>query len=140
MKNVKKNGIFLKLFWYNIFFHWKLKLLNFLIDSILKCEKLQLHAHYIMYTAVGQAIVVSPLHDFKKRNTNLHDFCWFHIKSCPAVSVNVTITQLWHPSHFTIFSPCHFPPPQIFQHLPSKVNFVEVKIFSLGTIYSTRGV
>ena len=36
-KNVKKNAIFLKLFWYKVFVHWKLKLLNFLVDSVLIC-------------------------------------------------------------------------------------------------------
>ena len=35
MKNVKKNAIFFKLFWYKVFVHWKLKLLNFLVDSVL---------------------------------------------------------------------------------------------------------
>ena len=33
----KKNAIFFKLFWYKVFAHWKLKLLNFLMDSVLKC-------------------------------------------------------------------------------------------------------
>ena len=36
LKNVKKNAIFFKLFWYKVFVHWKSKLLNFLIDSVLK--------------------------------------------------------------------------------------------------------
>ena len=27
--------IFFKLFWYKVFVHWKLKLLNFLVDSVL---------------------------------------------------------------------------------------------------------
>ena len=31
----KNNAIFLKLFWYKAFVHWKLKLLNFLVDSVL---------------------------------------------------------------------------------------------------------
>ena len=35
-KNVKKNAIFFKLFWYKVVVHWELKLLNFLVDSILK--------------------------------------------------------------------------------------------------------
>ena len=35
MKNVKKNAIFFKLFWYEVFVHWKLKLLNILVDSVL---------------------------------------------------------------------------------------------------------
>ena len=34
LKNVKKNVICLKLFWYKVFVDWKLKLLNFLLDSI----------------------------------------------------------------------------------------------------------
>ena len=32
----KKNAMFFKLFWYKAFVHWKLKLLNFLVDSVLK--------------------------------------------------------------------------------------------------------
>ena len=35
LKNVKKNAIFFKLFWYKVFVAWKLKLLNFLVDSFL---------------------------------------------------------------------------------------------------------
>ena len=34
-KMQKNNAIFLKLFWYKAFVHWKLKLLNFLVDSVL---------------------------------------------------------------------------------------------------------
>ena len=30
----KKNVTFFKLFWYKVFVHWKLKLLNFLVDSV----------------------------------------------------------------------------------------------------------
>ena len=33
-KNVKKNAIFFKSFWYKVFVHWKLKLFNFLVDSV----------------------------------------------------------------------------------------------------------
>ena len=37
LKDVKKkNAMFFKLFWYKAFVHWKLKLLNFLVDSVLK--------------------------------------------------------------------------------------------------------
>ena len=36
LKNVKKDEIFFKLFWYKVFVHWELKLLNFLVDSVLK--------------------------------------------------------------------------------------------------------
>ena len=36
LKNVKKNAIFFKLFRYKVFVHWKLKLLNFLVDSRVK--------------------------------------------------------------------------------------------------------
>ena len=35
MRNVKKSAILFKLFWYKVFVPWKLKLLNFLMDSIL---------------------------------------------------------------------------------------------------------
>ena len=34
-KNVKKKAIFFKLFSYKVFVHWRLKLLNFLVDSVL---------------------------------------------------------------------------------------------------------
>ena len=34
LKSVKKDAIWLKLFWYKVFAHWKLKLLNFLMDSV----------------------------------------------------------------------------------------------------------
>ena len=35
----KKNAILFKLFWYKIFVHWKLKLLDFLMDSVLTLGK-----------------------------------------------------------------------------------------------------
>ena len=35
LKSVKKNAIWLKIFLYKVFVHWKLKSLNFLMDSIL---------------------------------------------------------------------------------------------------------
>ena len=35
-KDVQKNAISFKLIWYKFFVHWKLKLLNFLMDSVLK--------------------------------------------------------------------------------------------------------
>ena len=35
LENVKRNAIFFKLFWYKVFVHLKLKLLNFLVDSVL---------------------------------------------------------------------------------------------------------
>ena len=35
MKKVKKNAILFKLFWYKVFVQWKLKLLDFLMDSVL---------------------------------------------------------------------------------------------------------
>ena len=34
-KNNEKNAIFFKLFWYKVFVHWELKLLNFVVDSVL---------------------------------------------------------------------------------------------------------
>ena len=37
-KNVKKDAICLKLFWYKVLVHRKLKLLSFLMDSVLKKE------------------------------------------------------------------------------------------------------
>ena len=35
LKNVKKNAIFFRLFWFKVFVHWELKLFNFLVDSVL---------------------------------------------------------------------------------------------------------
>ena len=34
MKSVKKNEVWLKIFWYKDFVHWELKLLSFLMDSV----------------------------------------------------------------------------------------------------------
>ena len=39
MKNVKKNVIWFTLFWYKVFVHWKLKLLAFLMGSVLNKPK-----------------------------------------------------------------------------------------------------
>ena len=41
MKNVKKNAIYIKLFWYKVFVHWKLKSLNFLMASICEVQRLK---------------------------------------------------------------------------------------------------
>ena len=35
LEKCKKNAIWLKIFWYKVFVHWKLKLLNFLMDCVL---------------------------------------------------------------------------------------------------------
>ena len=35
LKNVKRNAVLFKLFWYKVFVFWKLKFFNFLMDSIL---------------------------------------------------------------------------------------------------------
>ena len=35
LKNVKRNAVFFKLFWYKVFVLWKLKFFNFLMDSVL---------------------------------------------------------------------------------------------------------
>ena len=35
LEKCKKNAMLFKLFWYKVFVHWKLKLLNFLMDSVL---------------------------------------------------------------------------------------------------------
>ena len=44
LKNVKKNSIFFTLFWYEVFVHWKLKLLNFLVDS-----EIHFHPWFILF-------------------------------------------------------------------------------------------
>ena len=46
MKNLKKNAIFFKLFWYSGFVHWKLKLLNFLVDSIINYQYAYVEIHF----------------------------------------------------------------------------------------------
>ena len=47
LKNVKKNAIFLKLFCrYSVFVHWKLKLLNFLVDSIVDYQYTYVEIHF----------------------------------------------------------------------------------------------
>ena len=50
-KMYKKNAILFKLFWYKIFVLWKLKLLNFLTDSvlILICETKIINLSYAMW-------------------------------------------------------------------------------------------
>ena len=39
LKNVKKKAICFKLFWFKVFVHWKLKSLNFLLDSVLRLSR-----------------------------------------------------------------------------------------------------
>ena len=38
LEKCKKECIFFKLFWYKFFVHWKLKLINFLMDSVLNLK------------------------------------------------------------------------------------------------------
>ena len=42
---MKKNAILLKLFWYKVFVHWKLKLLNSLMDFFLSSRKPEMKSH-----------------------------------------------------------------------------------------------
>ena len=46
LKNLQKNAIFFKLFWYSVFVHWKLKLLNFLVDSMVNYQYAYVAIHY----------------------------------------------------------------------------------------------
>ena len=50
-KNVKKNALFFKLFWYKVLVHWKLKLLNFLEDSVLIINNVHMYVFYFWYCA-----------------------------------------------------------------------------------------
>ena len=43
LEKCKKEWICFKLFWYKIFVHWKSKLLNVLVDSVLICWYLVIH-------------------------------------------------------------------------------------------------
>ena len=58
LKNVKKNVICLKLFWYKAFVDWKLKLLNFLVDSISVLNVLEItfmfsHSNHLMIFTIA---------------------------------------------------------------------------------------
>ena len=55
MKNLKKNAICFKLFWYNVFVHWKFKLLNFLTDSALTANFTSLDFPQISFLGVYAA-------------------------------------------------------------------------------------
>ena len=46
LKIFKKNAKFFKLFWCSVFVHWKLKLLNFLVDSILNYQYAYVEIHF----------------------------------------------------------------------------------------------
>ena len=48
LKSVKKNAIWLKIFLYKVFVYWKLKSLNFLMDSVLNYYK-----NWICITRIG---------------------------------------------------------------------------------------
>ena len=50
LKKCKKNAILFKLFWYKVFVHWKIKLLNFLMDSVLIywSSPSKLYPHYLL--------------------------------------------------------------------------------------------
>ena len=59
-KSVKKNVI--KIFWYKVFVHWKLKLLNFLMDSVFKI---------FTVCAVDGIWLVNPFHFLFKKDKKL---------------------------------------------------------------------
>ena len=52
-KNVKKNALFFKLFWYKVLVHWKLKLLNFLEDSVLIINNVHMYVFYLILCKAG---------------------------------------------------------------------------------------
>ena len=56
MKNVKKNAMFVKLFWYKVFPHWKLKLLSFLVDSVLSFPYHTLFVFWTFFCFLSESI------------------------------------------------------------------------------------
>ena len=80
LEKCKKNAIFFKLFWYKVFVHWKLKLLNFLVDSVLiltefseavmTCLKLLL---YFTHITASLWVVIMSLDDILKNTTNVRN-------------------------------------------------------------------
>ena len=80
LEKCKKNAIFFKLFWYKVFLHWKLKLLNFLVDSVLiltefseavmTCLKLLL---YFTHITASLWVVIMSFDDILKNTTNVRD-------------------------------------------------------------------
>ena len=69
MKNVKKNAILFKLFWYKVFVHWKLKLLNLLMDSVLIIVRLTWFNRLIIeWTRKHNSLSVVDLPGMLKKN------------------------------------------------------------------------
>ena len=64
LKNFKKNAIFFKLFWYSVFVHWKLKLLNFLVDSIVNYQyayvEIHFHPWFILFKKEKKTFILKP--------------------------------------------------------------------------------
>ena len=67
LEKCEKNVILFKLFWYNVFFHWKLRLLNFVMDSVL-CVMLyfsvnafrwRIHSDHVIVTRFIGAVVLA---------------------------------------------------------------------------------
>ena len=56
LKNVKKNATFVKLFWYKVFPHWKLKLLSFLVDSVLSFPYHTLFVFWTFFCFLSESI------------------------------------------------------------------------------------
>ena len=77
LKNVKKNIVWLKIFWCKGFVHWKLKLLNFLLYSVLLLYGENNFCHQVMV----EWFVIQILLNFKifKLSKNL-SFTHYHRK------------------------------------------------------------
>ena len=98
LKNVKKSAIFFKLFWYKVFVHWKLKLLNSLMDSVLThqpCSNFQETYFDFLFHSIFAKLSKTAYREIKS-----HDTYWIcSWRCCPWCCVIMTAKCLIIDAH-----------------------------------------
>ena len=85
MKSVKKNEVWLKIFCYKDFVHWELKLLSFLMDSVLT-----------------RWYLIAKLNSFENRKTRSH-FWDVDTSRENSLGLSIKLRAVIYISHFTPF-------------------------------------
>ena len=110
LEKCEKNVILFKLFWYNVFFHWKLRLLNFVMDSVL-CVMLyfsvnafrwRIHSDHVIVTRFIGAVVLARFASLLRS--------YARVRMCFA-PVSVPYLRMLFFNSLAVRSPPLLPPP-----------------------------
>ena len=86
LKSAQKNAIWLKIFWYEVFVHWKLKLLNLLVVPVLiTCLFLSKCFNFFIVTIKFIFKCLDPGQKIKKNKTNYNDVFYIRLYDLRAI-------------------------------------------------------